>query len=57
MVRTSRRVFTPAVVLALAGFVALLVGTGDWRIWAGGLIGLGLAGGYATIHRPDLGAG
>jgi phosphohistidine phosphatase SixA len=56
MVGTSRRVFTPAVALALAGFVALLVGTGDWRIWVGGLVGLGLAGGYAALHRPDLGA-
>jgi phosphohistidine phosphatase SixA len=56
MVRTSRFVFTPAVVLALIGFVALLVGTGDWRIWTGGLAGLLAAGGYASLHRPDLGA-
>jgi hypothetical protein len=56
MVATSRRVFTPAVGLALAGFVALLVGTGDWRIWVGGLVGLALAGGYAALHRPNLGA-
>lgn len=56
MVRTSKRVFTPAVVLALAGFIALLIGTGDARIWAGGIAGLALAGGYAAMHRPDLGA-
>jgi phosphohistidine phosphatase SixA len=56
MVHTSRFVFTPAVALALAGFVALLVGTGDWRIWAGGLTGLLVAGAYAAGHRPDLGA-
>ena len=56
MVQTSRLVFTPAVVLALAGFVALLVGTHDLRIWLGGLIGLLLAAGYAAWRRPDLGA-
>jgi phosphohistidine phosphatase SixA len=56
MVDTSRRVFTPAVALALVGFVALLLGTGDWRIEVGGLVGLVLAGGYAALHRPDLGA-
>jgi phosphohistidine phosphatase SixA len=56
MVHTSRFVFTPAVVLALTGFVALLIGTGDWRIWAGGLAGLLLAGAHASRHRPDLGA-
>jgi phosphohistidine phosphatase SixA len=56
MVRTSRFVFTPAVVLALAGFIALLVGTGDRRIWAGGLVGLAVASAYAAFHRPDLGA-
>ncbi len=56
MVRTSRFVFTPAVLLALAGFVALLIGTGDWRIWTLGLAGLLLASAYAARHRPDLGA-
>jgi hypothetical protein len=56
MVKTSRRVFTPAVVLALAGFVALLIGTGDPRIWAVGLAGLAVAAGYAAFHRPSLGA-
>ena len=34
MVHTSRFLFTPAVVLSLAGFAALLVGTGDrWILW------------------------
>ena len=56
MVKTSRLVFTPAVVLALAGFAALLIGTGDPRIWAVGLAGLAVAAGYAAFHRPSLGA-
>jgi phosphohistidine phosphatase SixA len=56
MVKTSRLVFTPAVVLALAGFVALLIGTGDPWIWAVGLAGVAVAAGYAAFHRPPLGA-
>jgi len=56
MVQTSRLVFTPAVVLALAGFAALLIGTGDPRIWAVGLGGLVVAASYAAFHRPSLGA-
>lgn len=56
MVDTSRLVFTPAVVLALVGFVALLVGTEDWRIWSIGLAGLVVAGGYAALRRPNLAA-
>ena len=56
MVKTSRLVFTPAVTLAFVGFLALLVGTNDLRIWLGGLVGLCVAGGYAASHRPDLGA-
>jgi len=54
MVDTSRLVFTPAVVLALIGFVALLVGTDDSRIWSIGLAGLAIAGGYAAWRRPNL---
>jgi hypothetical protein len=56
MVKTSRWVFTPAVVLALGGFVALLVGTEDARIWIGGVVALAVGGTYAAFHRPDLGA-
>jgi phosphohistidine phosphatase SixA len=56
MVKTSRWVFTPAVVLALGGFVALLVGTEDKRIWIGGVVALVVGGAYAAFHRPDLGA-
>ncbi len=56
MVSTSRLVFTPAVVLALTGFVALLLGTGERRIWTTGLAGLLVAGIYAAWHRPNLGA-
>jgi|tagenome__1003787_1003787.scaffolds.fasta_scaffold20980493_2 phosphohistidine phosphatase SixA len=56
MVKTSRWVFTPAVVLALAGFVALLLGTEDARILIGGVVALLIGGTYAAFHRPDLGA-
>ena len=56
MVATSRWVFLPAVVIALIGFVTLLLGTDDKYIWVLSLIGLALALGYASIHRPDLGA-
>jgi phosphohistidine phosphatase SixA len=56
MVNTSRFVFTPAVFLALAGFVALLIGTNDLRIWMIGLGALAVAAGYAAFHRPALGA-
>jgi phosphohistidine phosphatase SixA len=56
MVRTSRLVFTPAIVLALAGFTMMLVGTEDWWISAGGIGGVVIAGGYAAWYRPDLGA-
>jgi phosphohistidine phosphatase SixA len=56
MVKTSSLVFTPAVILALAGFVALLIGTGAPWIWAGGLAGLAVATVYAACHRPSLGA-
>jgi hypothetical protein len=56
MVRTSRWVFTPAVVLALLGFIALLIGTEDSRIWIGGVVALLVGGTYAAFHRPDLGA-
>jgi phosphohistidine phosphatase SixA len=56
MVQTSSVVFTPAVVLALIGFVALLVGAGEWPVWAGGLAALTGAGLYAAWHRPNLGA-
>lgn len=56
MVATSRLVFTPAVALAFAGFLALLIGTNDTWIWAGGLVGMSIAAGYAALRRPDLGA-
>jgi phosphohistidine phosphatase SixA len=56
MVKTSRWVFTPAVMLAFSGFVALLVGTDDARIWIGGVVALLVGGTYAAFHRPDLGA-
>jgi phosphohistidine phosphatase SixA len=56
MVRTSRLVFTPAVLLALAGFVALLAGTENGWIVVGGLLGLAAGASYSALHRPDLGA-
>jgi phosphohistidine phosphatase SixA len=56
MVRTSRTVFTPAVFLALASLVVLLIGTGDAWIWASGVIALFGAMVYAAIRRPSLGA-
>jgi hypothetical protein len=56
MVSTSRRVFTPAVFLAVTGFIALLIGTGNPWIWACGLAGLAAAALYAALHRPELGA-
>ena len=56
MVQTSSVVFTPAVVLALIGFIALLVGAGEWLVWAGGFAALTGAGLYAAWHRPNLGA-
>jgi phosphohistidine phosphatase SixA len=56
MVRTSRRVFTPAVLLAVVGLVALLVQTGDGRIWGLGGLAVLVAAGWAAWHRPPLGA-
>jgi hypothetical protein len=56
MVKTSRFVFTPGVVLALAGFVGLLIGTNDRRILVLGLLGLLAAGAYCAWQRPNLGA-
>ncbi len=56
MVHTSRYLFTPAVALALAGFVFLLVGADDLWILTLGVAGLLAAAGYAAFHRPDLGA-
>jgi phosphohistidine phosphatase SixA len=56
MVRTSRFVFTPGVVLALMGFIGLLIGTGDWRIFTFGVLGLVATGAYCALQRPNLGA-
>jgi phosphohistidine phosphatase SixA len=56
MVRTSRFVFTPGVVLGLVGFVSLLVGTGDRRIMIFCLVGLVITGVYCRWNRPNLGA-
>ena len=56
MVKASRFVFTPGVILALVGFVSLLIGTGDWRILTFGLTALLAAGVYCSWHRPNLGA-
>jgi hypothetical protein len=56
MVRTSRFIFTPGVVLALVGFVSLLIGTGDRRVMIFGLVGLVTAGVYCLLSRPNLGA-
>jgi len=56
MLKTSRFVFTPAVFLAVAGFVALLIGTNDLWIWLVGLIVLAVAAVYAAFHLPPLGA-
>ena len=56
MISTSRLLFTPATWLALAGFLALLTDTGDWRMLVGGCAGLLLAGVFALTRRPDLGA-
>jgi hypothetical protein len=56
MVKTSRFVFTPGVLLALAGFIGLLIGTNDWMILTFSLAGLVVAGVYCAWRRPDLGA-
>lgn len=56
MVRTPRPVFTPAVLLALAGFIALLAGTENGWIVVGGVLGLAVGASYSAFHRPDLGA-
>ncbi|UOT08378.1 MULTISPECIES: hypothetical protein [Rhodococcus] len=56
MVRTSRLVFTPAVLVALAAFVFVLVGTGTLVVTVVSGIALLLALGYAAFRRPDLGA-
>jgi phosphohistidine phosphatase SixA len=56
MVKTSRFVFTPGVVLAFAGFVGLLIGTKDRWILVFGLLGLLIAGAYCALQRPNLGA-
>jgi hypothetical protein len=49
-------IFTPAVFLALASLVVLLIGTGDPWIWGWGIAALAFAGLYAAVHRPSLGA-
>ena len=56
MVRTSRLVFTPAVILSLLGFLTLLSGTEDTRILVGGAGALIIAGVYSAFYRPNLGA-
>lgn len=56
MISTSRWLFTPATTAALAGFLALLKGTQDLRIFLGACAGLVLAGAFALARRPALGA-
>jgi len=56
MVETSRRVFTPAAAFAVAGFAALLYGTGNTPVRIGGALLLVLGFVYWAVHRPDLGA-
>jgi hypothetical protein len=48
-------VFTPAVLLALAGFIALVMDTSDWRIYVGAAVSLVVASVLYWRVRPDLG--
>jgi phosphohistidine phosphatase SixA len=55
MISTWSIVFTPAVLLALSGFIALVVDTNDWKIQLG-VAGSLIAGGVLYwLVRPDLG--
>jgi phosphohistidine phosphatase SixA len=56
MVNVSRTVFTPAVILAVVGFLALLYETGSGKIRVGGVVALAVGFGYWAFRRPDLGA-
>ena len=55
MTSTWSIVFTPAVLLALAGFIALVVDTNDWKIQLGVAGSLIAAGVLYWFVRPDLG--
>ncbi|HEX8863214.1 MAG TPA: hypothetical protein VGC06_29805 [Actinomycetes bacterium] len=55
MVSTWRVVFTPAVLLALAGFIALVLDTSDWRIYLGAALSLVAVTLFYLRVRPDLG--
>jgi phosphohistidine phosphatase SixA len=55
MIWTWNRVFSPAVVFALIGFVAILIGTGNWWLIGGGLLALGTVAAYYYWYRPRLG--
>jgi hypothetical protein len=55
MISTWSIVFTPAVLLAHSGFIALVVDTNDWKIQLG-VAGSLIAGGVLYwLVRPDLG--
>jgi hypothetical protein len=56
MLQTTRRVFNPAVLLGIIGFLALVVGTSNfWATAACGVM-LTVAAAYAAWQRPNLGA-
>lgn len=55
MIWTWNYVFTPAVALGLAGFVAMLISTGDSGLWGGAFLALVGAGMWYLLFRPRLG--
>jgi phosphohistidine phosphatase SixA len=55
MVWTWQFVFTPAVLLGLAGFIALLIQTGNWGLVIGSTAAIVLGYVYYWLERPRLG--
>lgn len=55
MVRTWQLVFTPAVLFALAGFIAILLNTNQVVVISGALVVLVLGLVYYVLTRPQLG--
>ena len=55
MVWTWEYVFTPAVLIGLAGFIALLIHTGNWVVVIGGAIAIAFGFAYYWLERPRLG--
>jgi phosphohistidine phosphatase SixA len=55
MIWTWQYVFTPAVVIGLVGFIALLIDTNNWVVVIGGAIVIAVGFAYYWLERPRLG--